>query len=55
MFFWSEDEARAHRHESSPSFLIDGIYLTMAQASYVTRVGQASLFDIDLQTKRPRR
>ncbi len=52
MFFWSEDEARAHRRENVS---IDGIYLTMPQASYVTRVGQASLFDIDLQTKKPRR
>jgi hypothetical protein len=52
VFFWSEEEARAHRRES---FTIDGIYLTMAQASYVTRVGQASLFDIDLQTRKPRR
>ncbi|HEY7699995.1 MAG TPA: hypothetical protein VIE88_16340 [Vicinamibacteria bacterium] len=52
MFFWSEDEARARRRESSP---IDGIYLTMPQAGYVTRAGQASLFDIDLQTKKPRR
>jgi hypothetical protein len=52
VFFWSEDEARAHRRESAP---IDGLYLTMAQASYVTRVGQASLFDIDLQTNKPRR
>jgi hypothetical protein len=52
VFFWSEEEARAHRREKSP---IDGIYLTMAQASYVTRVGQASLFDIDLATRRPRR
>jgi hypothetical protein len=52
VFFWSEDEARAHRREKAP---IDGIYLTMAQASYITRVGQASLFDIDLSTRRARR
>jgi len=52
VFFWSEDEARAFRSEKLP---IDGIYLTMAQATYVTRIGQASLFDIDLQTKKPRR
>jgi hypothetical protein len=52
VFFWSEDEARAHRRDKAP---IDGIYLTMPQASYVTRIGQASLFDIDLQTKKPRR
>jgi hypothetical protein len=52
VFFWSEDEARAHRRERSP---IDGTYLTMAQASYVTRVGQASLFDIDIETRKPRR
>jgi hypothetical protein len=52
VFFWSEDEARADRRERHP---MDGIYLTMAQASYVTRVGQASLFDIDLQTRKPRR
>jgi hypothetical protein len=52
VFFWSEDEARAHRREKNP---VDGIYLTMAQASYVTRVGQASLFDIDWATGTPRR
>jgi hypothetical protein len=52
VFFWSEDEARAHRRETVP---VNGTYLTMAQAGYVTRVGQASLFDIDLATGRPRR
>jgi hypothetical protein len=52
VFFWSEDEARDHRRKTLP---IDGIYLTMSQAGYVTRVGQASLFDIDLNTGRPRR
>ena len=52
MFFWSEEEARAYRRERNQ---VDGIYLTMAQASYATRVGQASLFDIDLDTRRPRR
>jgi hypothetical protein len=52
VFFWSEDEARRHREETRP---VDGIYLTMSQASYVTRVGQASLFDIDMRTGKPRR
>jgi hypothetical protein len=52
VFFWSEEEARAHRRESRA---VDGLYFTPPQASYVTRVGQASLFDIDLPSKIPRR
>jgi hypothetical protein len=52
VFFWSEDEARAFREESAQ---VDGIYLDMAQAGFATRVGQASLFDIDMDTGRPRR
>ena len=52
MFFWSEDEARSYRRLRPQ---VDGVYLTMPQASYATRVGQASHFDIDLQTRKPRR
>jgi hypothetical protein len=51
VFFWSEEEARAHRRTAP----VDGLYFTMRQASYVTRVGQASLFDIDMASKIPRR
>jgi hypothetical protein len=52
VFFWSEEEARAYRRENRQ---VDGIYLDMAQAGFATRVGQASLFDIDMETRRPRR
>ena len=31
---------------------MDGTYLTMSQAAYATRVGQASLFDLDFETFR---
>jgi hypothetical protein len=34
---------------------VDGTYLDMAQAGFAARVGQASLFDIDMDTGRPRR
>jgi hypothetical protein len=52
VFFWSEEEARAERQEGHR---VDGTYLTMSQAAYATRVGQASLFDLDFETGRPRR
>jgi hypothetical protein len=52
LFFWSEDEARAFRNENRQ---VDGTYLDMAQAGLACRVGQASLFDIDMSTGKPRR
>jgi hypothetical protein len=53
VFFWSEEEARAHRKEVKHP--VEGLYLTMEQAGFVGVRGQASLFDVDLETGKPRR
>ena len=41
IFFWSEEHAKAYRRQVGGEW---GIYLTLAQSAYVTRVAQSSLF-----------
>ena len=41
IFFWSEEHAKEHRRQVDGE---RGIYLTLAQSAYVTRIAQSSLF-----------
>jgi len=41
LFFWSEEHARLHR---SRARFVDGMYLTLEQSTYATRIAQSALF-----------
>src|SRR5260221_11395149 len=47
VFFWSEEHARAFRKSQQQ---VDGIYLTLAQSMYYTRIAQSSLFGFEEET-----
>ena len=41
VFFWSEEHARRHRERAK---FVDGVYLTLEQSTYATRIAQSGLF-----------
>jgi hypothetical protein len=41
VFFWSEEHAREYR---ASAVLVDGVYLTLAQAAYAIPITQSALF-----------
>lgn len=41
LFFWSEEHAREFRESTDQ---VDGVYLTMDQSAYSTRIAQGALF-----------
>lgn len=41
LFFWSEEHARDFRESRDQ---VDGVYLTMDQSAYSTRIAQGALF-----------
>jgi hypothetical protein len=41
VFFWSEEHARRHRKRAG---FVDGVYLTLEQATYATPIAQGGLF-----------
>jgi len=41
LFFWSEEHARRHR---SRTRFVDGVYLSLDQCTYATRISQGALF-----------
>jgi len=41
LFFWSEEHAREFRARNDQ---VDGVYLTMDQSAYSTRIAQGALF-----------
>jgi len=43
IFFWSEEHAKEFRQQTGGE---RGIYLTLAQAVYVTPILQGALFDV---------
>jgi hypothetical protein len=41
LFFWSEEHAREFRKDRDQ---VDGVYLTLEQSAYSTRIAQGALF-----------
>ena len=49
MFFWSEEQARAHRRRAGEvlgACEVNGTYMTLSQAAYVTPLVQGAIFPV---------